>query len=104
MNQLLPLLLAVITGVLLGVMFYAGLWWTVRISLASAHPASWLFASLLLRMGSALAGLYLVAASDWRRLLACLVGFLAARAVVTWLTRPAAGAAIDPAVAVRHAS
>ena len=40
----------------------------------------------------ALAGFYFVSDGDWRRLLACLAGFAAARLAVTWLSRPAAEA------------
>ncbi len=42
---------------------------------------------MLLRMGITLAGFYFVGRGDWRRLIACLLGFVVARFVVTWLTR-----------------
>jgi hypothetical protein len=38
-------------------------------------------------MGIALAGFYFVGRGEWRRLIACLVGFVFARFIVTWLTR-----------------
>jgi F1F0 ATPase subunit 2 len=87
-NDILPLLFAWGIGVLLGAIFFGGLWWTVRKSLSSERPASWIFASLLLRMGVTLTGFYLVADGQWQRLLLCLLGFIMARLVVTWLTRP----------------
>jgi len=77
------------TGVLLGAMFYGGLWWTVRRGVSSKRVALWFFGSLLLRTGLALAGFYVVADGDWQRLLLCLLGFVVARLAVTWLTRPA---------------
>ena len=78
-------------GFVLGAIFFGGLWWTVRKGLTSKQPALWFFGSMLLRMGIALAGFYFVGRGDWRRLLACLLGFVFARFVVTWLTRaPAA--------------
>lgn len=87
MNEPLPLLLASAVGLLLGAIFFGGLWWTVRKGLSSRQPALWFFGSMLLRMGIALAGFYFVGRGDWRRLIACLLGFVVARFVVTWLTR-----------------
>ena len=87
MNDPLSLLLAGAAGLLLGAIFFGGLWWTVRKGLSARQPALWFFGSMLLRMGIALAGFYFVGGGDWRRLLACLLGFVVARFVVTWLTR-----------------
>ena len=87
MNETLSLVLALVTGVLLGVMFFGGLWWTVRKGVSSRRPALWFFGSLVLRMSIALAGFYLVTGGHWERLLLCLLGFLIARIIVTRLTR-----------------
>ena len=87
MNEGLLLALALSAGLLLGVIFFGGLWWTVRRGVASERPAFWFFGSLLLRMSIALAGFYFVSGGHWERLLLCLVGFIVARLVVTWLTR-----------------
>lgn len=87
MNEVLLPALAVPAGMLLGAIFFGGLWWTVRKSVASEQPAFWFFGSLLLRMSIALAGFYLVSGGHWERLLLCLVGFVIARLGVTWLTR-----------------
>ncbi len=89
MNEPLIAAFALTAGVLLGVMFYGGLWWTVRRGVSSGRAALWFLASLLLRMGTAVAGFYLVSAGQWQRLLLCLAGFIAARLAVIWLTRPA---------------
>ena len=88
MNDVLPLALAGVAGLFLGAMFFGGLWWTVRKGVSSPRPALWFFGSLLLRMSLALAGFYFVGRGHWERLLACLLGFVMARLVVTWLTRP----------------
>jgi len=79
--------LAFLAGGLLGIAFFGGLWWTVRKGLASKHPATWFFGSTLLRTGLAVAGFWFVSGGDWRRLLACLAGFIAARLGVARLTR-----------------
>jgi F1F0 ATPase subunit 2 len=88
MNESLSLASALISGVLLGAMFYGGLWWTVRQGVSSKRAALWFLGSLLLRMGVALAGFYFVSAGHWQRLLLCLFGFVLARLAVTRLTRP----------------
>jgi F1F0 ATPase subunit 2 len=87
MNETWSLMLALITGVSLGTMFFGGLWWTIRRSVSSRQPALWFLASLLLRTCLALAGFYFVARGHWERLLACLLGFVTARLIVTWFTR-----------------
>ena len=88
MNEPLGLASALATGVLLGALFFGGLWWTVRQGVSSKQVALRFLGSLLLRMGVALAGFYFVSGGDWERLLLCLLGFVMARLVVTWLTRP----------------
>jgi F1F0 ATPase subunit 2 len=89
MNETLSLVLALVAGVLLGAMFFGGLWWTVQKGVSSKQPALWFFGSLLLRMSIALAGFYFVSGGHWERLLLCLLGFVIARLIVTRLTRAA---------------
>jgi F1F0 ATPase subunit 2 len=102
MNETLGLVLALATGVSLGVIFFGGLWWTVRKGFSSKQPALWFFGSLLLRTSIALVGFYFVARGHWERLLACLLGFVMARLFVTRLTR-AAEKPTYPAQAASHA-
>jgi F1F0 ATPase subunit 2 len=83
------LVVAFATGVLLGAIFFGGLWLTVRKGVSSKQPALWFFGSLLLRMGVTLGGFYLVGREHWERLLLCLLGFIIARLIVTSMTRPA---------------
>ncbi len=90
MNNSFLLMLAGLAGLLLGAIFFGGLWWTVRKGLTAKQPALWFLGSTLLRMGIALAGFYFVGRGDWKRLLACLAGFVVARFFVTWLTRDSA--------------
>jgi F1F0 ATPase subunit 2 len=86
-------LLAALAGAALGALFFGGLWWTTRRATASPQPALWFFGSLLLRMGIVLPGFYAVAGGHWARMLACLSGFVVARAVVIRLTQPLPGRA-----------
>jgi F1F0 ATPase subunit 2 len=103
MNEVLLLALALSAGVLLGAVFFGGLWWTVRKGVSSEQPVLWFFGSLLLRMSIALAGFYYVSGGHWERLLLCLVGFVIARLVVTWLTRSSGDNQSVPVQEARYA-
>ena len=103
MNETLRLALALVAGVLLGAIFFGGLWWTVRKGLSSKWSALWFSGSVLLRTGVVLAGFYFIARNDWRNLPACLLGFILARLLVTRLTRPPAENQSHSAQEVRHA-
>jgi F1F0 ATPase subunit 2 len=87
MNETLTLALAWLAGGGLGAFFFGGLWWTVRKGVSSPRPALWFLGSGLLRMSIVLAGFYFVSGGQWKRLLACLLGFVIARLAVTRLTR-----------------
>jgi len=89
MNEPFTLLLAGLAGGLLGAIFFGGLWWTVRKGLTSKQPAFWFLGSMLLRTGIVLAGFYVVANQHMERLVVCLLGFVMARLVVTYVTRRA---------------
>ena len=89
MNETVTLVLALATGVLLGGLFFGGLWWTVCKSVSSKQPAFLFLGSLLLRTSIVLVGFYLIARGHWERLLVCLLGFVTARLIVMWLTRAA---------------
>ncbi len=104
MNEALRLILPLVAGVLLGAMFFGGLWWTVRKGVSSQRPALWFFGSSLLRMTIALAGFYFVAGGRWERLLVCLLGFVVARLVVTRLAPPPAENEGGPTREASHAS
>lgn len=103
MTEPLMLALAGVAGVLLGAIFFGGLWWTVRKGVSSRRPALWFFGSGLVRISVVVAGFYLVGGGEWPRLVVCLVGFVVARLVVTGLTRPAGEAQTRPKTEARHA-
>lgn len=92
MNDIVMMAYALSSGLVLGIVFFGGLWWTVNRGLTARQPALWFILSLLLRLSVALAGFYFVAGSDWRRLLVCLAGFVIARQIVTRSTRIRGGA------------
>ena len=76
-----------VAGLLLGTIFFGGLWWTVRGGLTAEQPALWFLGSLILRTCIAVGGFFLVAGDVWERWLACLIGFMVARFALNWLTR-----------------
>jgi F1F0 ATPase subunit 2 len=88
MNDTLTLLLAGLAGVVLGAVFFAGLWWTVQRGMASRRPGLWFGGSLLVRTALVLAGMYFAADRNWRRLGMCLLGFALARLLVMYQARP----------------
>lgn len=88
MNESLLMIIALFTGVVLGSLFFGGLWYTVRKALASNSPALWFLGSFIFRMGIVLAGFYLIMQrANWLDGLICLVGFITARFIVIRLTR-----------------
>jgi F1F0 ATPase subunit 2 len=104
MNETLTLVLSGVAGLLLGAVFFGGLWWTVNRGITSPRPAVWFLGSFLVRMGITLAGFYVVSGGHWQRLMLCLVGFLIARITVTWLTRSSRGKQVHPATEASHAT
>lgn len=78
---------ALIAGAAIGCVFFAGLWWTVRRLVSADHAGVWFAGSFLLRMTMAVGGFYFVSQGAWRRLLACLLGFVIARMCWARLTR-----------------
>ena len=81
------MVMAFIAGILLGTVFFGGLWLTVKKAVAAANPALWFLASSLIRTGIVLTGFYYTTNGDWERLVICLLGFIAARFMVIRLTK-----------------
>jgi F1F0 ATPase subunit 2 len=84
-----PLLVCFFAGAVLGAFYFGGLWWTVQRAGAAQRPLLLLVASWLVRATVLLLGMYFVMGGDWRRLIACVAGVLAARGVLVYFLRPA---------------
>jgi len=82
MNDSLSLIFALAAGILLGIFFWGGLWWTVRKGISVKRPALWFFCSMLLRMSIVLLGFFFILGNDWKRLVAGLLGFIVVRLIV----------------------
>jgi F1F0 ATPase subunit 2 len=78
-----PLVLAGLAGAGLGIVYFGGLWLTVRWLPRTQWPGLLTLGSLLVRLGGTLVGFYLVMAGRWERLLACLAGFVLVRFLAT---------------------
>ncbi len=88
MNEWVTLALALGAGLVLGAVFFGGLWWTVRRGVSSKRPALLFLGSLLLRTVVVVSGFYIVSDGHWQSLLACLLGFTIARFIVTRIAGP----------------
>ena len=103
MNESLMLAVTGAVGLVLGAIFFGGLWWTVRKSVSVKRPALLFMLSLVLRTAVTVAGFYMVGDGHWQRLLACLLGFAIARFLVTRFTGPPAEHQAAPAKEAGHA-
>jgi F1F0 ATPase subunit 2 len=79
-----------IVGLGLGLLYYGGLWLTLRKLTQLQQPAVWLSLSLLLRMIAVVAVLYLLFADSWQQLLLALLGMLIMRSVLVQRIKPTA--------------
>jgi F1F0 ATPase subunit 2 len=79
-SEILPLAAAAVAGALLGVLYFGGLWWTVRRVPRSRAPVNLYFASLVVRLVLLLAAFYgMLVAYGWPALAVAAFGFLGAR-------------------------
>ena len=87
MNEIILFGLALIAGLGLGIIFFGGLWLTVKIATASKQPALWFLGSLVLRISITLTGFYYIGSGDLLRILSCFIGFICARFLVIHLSK-----------------
>jgi F1F0 ATPase subunit 2 len=73
---------AALAGALLGLTYFAGLWWTVQRVRRARHPVLLVAASFGLRAALAVAVLFLIMSGEVMRLLVALGGFFLVRTVV----------------------
>lgn len=74
------LFLCLAAGILLGMFYFLGLWWTVIRLPKFRRPLALSISSLLVRTGLVLVGFYFIAREGhWERIIASLVGFILAR-------------------------
>lgn len=86
-HEILNIIGAFTGGLALGIIFFGGLWFTVKKAVGSKIPALWIFSSFILRISITMTGFYFIGAGDWVKLLACLVGFIVSRIIVLHFTK-----------------
>ena len=87
MNEIVYIILAFIIGLLLGTIFFGGLWFTVKKLVTSKIPALLFLGSFILRVSVTLIGFYYISSGSWQRLLICVAGFIIARYSVIYFTK-----------------
>ncbi|HUZ60385.1 MAG TPA: ATP synthase subunit I [Hanamia sp.] len=87
MNETVFLLPSLLAGIILGVIFFGGLWVTIQKGLRSKRTALIFAGSFIVRIAIILLGFYYVGQSSWQNMLVCLAGFLIARIMVTRFTQ-----------------
>lgn len=95
MNEILLLLLIFCWGILLGLFFYGGLRWTVRKSVNSSRPTLLFLSSLVFRSVLTVAGFFYIAGLDWRREVACALGFIFVRVTIVRKARWKEGESVN---------
>jgi F1F0 ATPase subunit 2 len=76
------LVLSLLAGMGLGLFHFGGLWWTVQQLATARYPAPLSLGSMVVRWIGTLAGFYWVMDGQWERLIACVIGLLAARTLL----------------------
>ena len=79
MKEPLFMVFAFIAGLFLGMLYFLGLWLTVKKAVTASIPAIWFSGSFLLRTGILLAGFYYISHGSPQSLLLCTIGFVAGR-------------------------
>ena len=82
MNETLYMGLVFMAGIVLGMLFFYGLWITVRKAVHAKIPALWFLGSSLFRIAIVLVGFYYISRGNWQKLLVCLIGFITARYII----------------------
>ena len=77
------LVIAALSGILLALFFFGGLWWTVRQVTEEAKSAGWLLGSFVARSTVVLVGFYLVGSWSWQALAVAAATFVMMRFVAT---------------------
>ncbi|NVK50665.1 MAG: ATP synthase subunit I [Cyclobacteriaceae bacterium] len=82
MNEFLIKFLVLMAGMAMGLVFFGGLWLTVKKTITSKRPALWYFLSMIGRTAFVLMGFYFISPGGWVNMLLSLVGFVLARFLV----------------------
>lgn len=87
MNEITLFVLLLAAGFVLGMLFFGGLWLTVKKSLSAKNSAWLIFGSFVVRMAIVLSGFYYVSQFGWQAMLFGMLGFIMARFMVMHFTK-----------------
>lgn len=87
MNDIIYMVLVFAAGLVLGILFFGGLWLTVKKVVTSKRPSLWLIGSFLIRVSITLVGFYYLSQGSWKNLLISVLGFIIARPLIIYLTK-----------------
>ena len=79
MDDILHMGYSFIAGLIIGAIFFFGLWITVKKIARAKMPALIFMVSLFCRISVALIGFYFISMGSWKKMLICLLGFVTAR-------------------------
>jgi F1F0 ATPase subunit 2 len=82
LSEVLLFVLALAVGAGLGIIYFGGLWLTVKRLPTARRPVLLTLLSFAGRLGVVLMGFYLIMDGHWERLIVCLLAFLAVRAIL----------------------
>jgi F1F0 ATPase subunit 2 len=98
MPEITPLILSLIAGGALGMIYFGGLWHTVRKLPETQKPFSAMLWSFAVRTGIVMTGFYFAMGGHWEQLVAALLGFILIREV--FIRRIGTRNAIQPTGAI----
>lgn len=81
------MIITFIVGLALGIIFFGGLWFTVKKALGTPYAPLWFFGSLMIRTAIILVGFYYVSSEGLPQVASCLIGFVIARFLVFRITK-----------------
>ena len=87
--NVLHLLMAFLVGMGAGIVYFGGLWWTVRQLPFVRQPALLTLGSFFARIGISLTAFYLASGGHWERILISLLGFIVMRGFLVHRVRVA---------------
>lgn len=76
--------IAFLGGIVLGIIFFGGLYWTISLFDKVKYPAALMSISMIIRMAILLIGFYLLMNDNYMNLLLALVGVITVRIFMTF--------------------
>ena len=100
MNELIAILISISSGIILGMVYFGGLWLTLQRVRTTKQPALLTLASFMGRSALCILGFYLISGIGLRGLALCLAGFVLVKIALIRMLGPGtsttqAGGSVD---------